>query len=463
MASTDDPTVSIQSGTNCCGETVVRALLHQIELTSRQEVDAMVRTLMRAHTVSKSSSSCKTPRHGRCILDIEQCVLNRHMEDLLREAILKRPDAFDGLDVLGEDESAQAARLELISNSNMRFMPPASMTLQFATIFRDALRGNRGRLDYVSLSYMPITAKASKIIFEQGLRSTRRNQNLGGLMLRGCAFEDEASHDERGEEDQQLGPSNPAQYLARGLKLNTTLKFLDVSLVYWTDRQLETILNSIVGHPTLTKLDLEGSVFGLLSIQALKNLLQSPRCRLKVLDLSHLNHVRDIGKELTPLDREGLMDALDASHSLEQVMLNHNNCCSYVDLSRIIRLLRRHPHICQVGFDDFIPDGTPRMKTIGLRSTIRTLLHRNRSGHGFIMEAARAGTIPSVWPHCLGRTNRILRTNCQQAHALFPLVQAFFGVPGAIRGTNDDEWKDGDDDSTLLLPPNPTHKRGRKR
>lgn len=469
MASTD-PNLSIQYGTNCAGETVVRALLHQIELNSRQEVDAMLRALMRAPKVSNTydkkrssnndNSSSTSRRRGRCILDIEQCELNRHMEDLLREVIIKQPNAFDGLDVLGEDETAQAARLELISHSNIRFLPPASMTLSVARVLRDALRGNRGRLDYVSLSSIPITSQAAEILFEQGLRTTRRNPNLGGLMLRGCAFQDEASCDESGDEDEQLRHTNPAQHLARGLKLNTTLKFLDISLVFWSDRQLETILNAIEGHPTLTKLDLEGSVFGPLSIQALKNVLKSPRCRLKALDLSQLNHVRDIGRERTPLDREGLMEALDASHSLEQIMLNHNNCCSYLDLSRIIRLLRRHPHVCQVGFDDFIPDGTPRMKTIGLRSTIRALLHQNRSGHAFILESARAGTIPAVWPHCLSRVNRILRTNCQRAHALFPLVQAFFGIPGAIsacrdRGENDEDWKVDEDGST--------RNRGRKR
>jgi hypothetical protein len=139
----DDSSVSIQAGANCCGKIVVRALLHQIELTSRQEVDAMVKTLMRAPkqashnttgtksssssassassassssssslsassplcpsktknkktaTATSTSTSTTTRRRGRCILDIEQCVLNRHMEDLLREMILKRPDAFE--------------------------------------------------------------------------------------------------------------------------------------------------------------------------------------------------------------------------------------------------------------------------------------------------------------------------------------------------------------------------------
>jgi hypothetical protein len=397
------------------------------------------------------------------------------MEDLLREMILKRPDAFDGLDLLGEDESAQAARLELISNSHMRFLPPASMSLPMARVLRDALRGNRGRLDYVSLSSMPITPKAANIIFEQGLKTTRRNPNLGGLMLRGCAFPDEEAVSGlllQPLEDFDSNTTTSAAHhsLARGLQQNTTLKFLDVSLVFWTDRQLAAILNAIVGHPSLTKLDLEGSVVGPLSLRALRKVLSSPRCRVKALDLSHLNHVRDIGQdsELTALDKEGLMDALDQSHSLEQVMLNHNNCCSYLDLCRIIRLLRRHAHICQLGIDDFLPDGTARMKTIGLRSTIRALLHQNRTCSKFIWEASRAGSIPAVWPHCLGRVNRILRTHCQRAHALFPLVQAFFGVPGAIHSNNGNEEREEYNDAAALsssttTPIHDNNRQGQKR
>ncbi len=438
---TVDKQVKIQYGTNCNGEPVVRVLLHGIELTSQREVDSLLRCLGRTiaslekrGTTSQKDDSTQQGKKNRdrCILDIQMCDLNRHMEDLLRDVILQLPQGFDGLDIMGEDEPTQAARLELISNSNIRFLPPLSMSIAIAKILRDVLRGNQGRLDYLSLTSVPISRQAAKIIFEDGLKTTRRNRNLGGLMLRGCSFEDEPIFPDHESDEERFRVASPAGHLAQGLRLNTTLKFLDISLVFWTDSQLESILHSIVDHPTLTKVDLEGSVFGPRSINALKVVLQSSRCRIRALDLSQLNYVRDLGKERVPLDKAGLLEALEAGESLEQIILNHNHYFSFVDLSRIIRLLRRRPRICHVSYDDFIPDGTPRMKTIALRSTIRALLYRNRSCQQFIVDAARAGTVPSVWPHCLARTNRILRNDSQRVQALFPLVQAFFGVPGAV-------------------------------
>lgn len=436
--------LKIQCGRNCSGESLVRVSLHGMDLTSKRQVNSLsmsyqrtIASLKNCETANENEESTQHERtkRSRRILDIQMCDLNQHMEDLLRYIIVKQPNGFDGLDIIGEDGPAQAARLELTQNADVRFLPPITMSISFAKILRDVLRGDRGRLHYLSLTSVPISRDASKIMFEDGLKTTRRNHNLSGLMLRGCSFEDKLVLPDKDDDGSCLKSQSPTQHLVQGLRLNTTLKFLDLSLVFRTDHELESILYAIVDHPALTKLDLEGSVVGPRSIKALKTVLQSPKCRIKALDLSQLNRLHGIGKEHMSLDKAGLIDALEGSDSLEQIILNHNNLCSVTDLSRIIRLIRRHPRIYHISYDDFIPDGTPRMKTIAYRSTIRVLLHRNRCCHRFILEAARAATGPSVWPHCIARVNRILQNNHQRGQALFPLVQAFFGTPGAITST----------------------------
>ena len=466
MANDNDFLVVIQNGTNCAGETVTRVVLRKVRLKTRRGADAVVNVLLgameavakgivppdeRHRRISNNHGMHFCQQQGRCMLNLELCWLNSHVEYVLRNTLIKFPNVFDGINVCGEDVETQSGRFQEISNIGLRCSPPmrSRPSTLVARVLRDILRGND--LEQLSMTSIPIVGHAAEILFE-GLKTTRRNSNLKRIRLRGSSFQDDidTDHDHR---------SSPAQQLACGLRLNATLVSLDISMIFWNDRQLANVLEAIVDHPTLRILDLEGSVVGPLSLQALKRVLQSRKCRIKLLDLSQLNKVRDQDSdEALELDKSGLMDALDASHSLEQVRLHQTGLCTYLDLTRIIRFIRHHPRLYQLSHDEFLPDGTPRMQTIGLRSTIRALLHYHRSCHLFVRQAATVGAAAATWAHCLARVNRISRNDSQRAHALYPLVHAMVGVPGALEGRHNSDYE-----CTEEIKPNPSKSRSSKR
>lgn len=328
--------------------------------------------------------------------------------------------------------------------------------MEVPMFIRDILQGRRVQesiFQSLVLESLTISEKAASLLLEQGLKTTEKNK-LILLSLRGCNFADCCT-----DKSLPLPHDNPAACLARGLQENTTLTYLDLSEVFWTDRQLHAILTALIGHPTLESIDLEGASFGSQSIAVLKQLLGHSDCKVKHLNLRQLNflseeNISEIDDPMerfeqarqSSLDGPALIDALDASHSLQKIFLLENAWFFFeTNLVLFIRLLRKHPHLWHMDFDDVdehLPEGIAeeqvdffRAPKVSLCSTIRVLLHHNRSGKPFLFPASR-GDIPlSAWPWAMARVNRNFRFPWQrqeQAKELLSFVKAFSGMPGSL-------------------------------
>lgn len=109
--------------------------------------------------------------------------------------------------------------------------------------------------------------------------------------------------------------------LARGLKANQSLKYLDFCCCCLDDQQMADVSESLIGHPNLETLSFQSNNCGDLAGRQLASQLTHPRCRLHKLDLSF--QLRD-DQNQTKLDVRNILSALSKNQSLRVLDLTCN-------------------------------------------------------------------------------------------------------------------------------------------
>lgn len=162
-------------------------------------------------------------------------------------------------------------------------------------ILGEGLRTTRSLLQLNVVSV--VWTRSGTESFAQGLTSTR---TLKELDLNSSTFEDDFV----------------LEILSQGLEQNTTLSCVRLDRCNLRDRQLATLVNSLVGHRLLEELFLGGNVCGQEGMRAIADLLEQNR--LRTLGMSHCLPDEDL-----PLNI--LLDAFPLTSSMKTLHLASNN------------------------------------------------------------------------------------------------------------------------------------------
>jgi hypothetical protein len=232
-------------------------------------------------------------RAKRSLLGIHTCFHNSHLDAVLETAM--RLDVFTNLEISTAIQSSTAfetIQRAMQHNHNLQRVSFTNMTISqdHVAILRDGL------------------------IASQGL--------LKNLEFCGVRFPDD----------------DGIVDIASGIARNQSLKSVGFVSCSLEDSQTAKIVNALTGHHSISELHLDGTSCGPQSMQAIRQVLTTPSCKLQVLGLS--NHF----EPFIPLDLNSLLHGLKNARSLRKLDLSDNQLV-IDDLRGLMNNLWRFPNI----------------------------------------------------------------------------------------------------------------------
>ncbi len=220
------------------------------------------------------------------------------------------------------------------------------------------------------------------------------------------------------------------ELMAQAAAENQEIQSLTFARSFLSDSRLAFLLNALVGHPSLRRLSLDGNSFGVEASRALKTVLHHPSCCISYLDLSCQNwQVRRRSGRFEGLLLP-LLDAIDHSHSLKQLILQDNEISQHRDqLLLLLEVTKRHFHFDHIDMDQ-VEGGSEEInnsKASPLRDALNLTLQSHRMGLHF-----RSETL-SLWPLVMARTNTKAHFETERAEGLYAHLQTLIGIPGTLQ------------------------------